>query len=102
MDPSRMDARSASLQSNQGTPYSFAGARPAPYHALAPVFSQYTEAGERARRGRYPKSRPARVRARGGSTMPNGVVSRPEDSRAVADFLTRAAIRPSALLVEGE
>lgn len=34
--------------------------------------------------------------------MPNAVVGRPEESRAVADFLTRAATGPSALLVEGE
>lgn len=34
--------------------------------------------------------------------MPDGVVSRPEESRAVADFLSSAAIGPSALLVEGE
>ena len=34
--------------------------------------------------------------------MPARIVSRPIESRAVADFLTAAAIRPSSLLVEGE
>src|SRR5262245_10654641 len=48
------------------------------------------------------KSARPRVRARGGSTMPHGVVSRPEESRAVADFLSSAATGPSVLLMEGE
>ena len=34
--------------------------------------------------------------------MPDAVVGRAEESRAVADFLTRAVAGPSALLVEGE
>jgi KaiC/GvpD/RAD55 family RecA-like ATPase len=34
--------------------------------------------------------------------VPAPVASRPDDTRAVADFLTAAAIEPSALVVEGE